>query len=136
MSPSIILEGDVDNKETTMKQQNEMIAACGLDCGECGIFKATNDVERAQRIVDWFKKERDEEVKIEDIYCLSCRGDRTRHWSPDCWILKCCVDQRGLDFCFECEDFPCEKLSEWAQESEDYGRALKQLEELRENRNG
>lgn len=77
-----------------MKQQNQMIAVCGLDCNECDIFKAANNPGIAREIVDWFKKERDTEVKIEDIRCLSCRGDRTKHWSLDCWILKCCVDRK------------------------------------------
>ena len=34
------------------------------------------------------------------------------HWSPDCWILECCVDKKKLEFCYECEDFPCDKLTE------------------------
>jgi len=110
-----------------LKQENKMIAVCGLDCSECDIFQAPNNPEIAQQIVDWFRKKRNIEVKIEDIRCLSCRGDRTKHWSPDCWILKCCVDKKGLEFCYQCEDFPCEKLNEWAKGSKKYEEALTDL---------
>lgn len=110
-----------------MNKDNQMVAVCGLDCGECDIHQASNNPEIARQIVDWFKKERDIEVKLEDIRCLGCRGDRTKHWSPDCWILKCCVDEKGLEFCSQCDDFPCEKLIEWAKGSEKYGDALNRL---------
>ncbi|RLD17919.1 MAG: hypothetical protein DRI33_04660 [Caldiserica bacterium] len=114
-----------------MEQENQMIAVCGLDCSGCDIFKAANNPEIAQEIVDWLKKERDTEVKIEDIRCLGCRGDRTKHWSPDCWILKCCVDRKGLEFCYQCEDFLCKKLNEWAKGSKEYGAALNRLKEMK-----
>lgn len=61
-----------------------MIAVCGLECHKCDIFQATNDLKVAQKIADWFKKERNEDVKLEDIRCLGCKEDRTKHWSPDC----------------------------------------------------
>jgi hypothetical protein len=114
-----------------MMEEKQMIAVCGLNCGECDIFQASNNRELAQKIVDWFKKERDTEVKVEDIRCLGCRGDRAKHWSPDCWILKCCVDEKGLEFCCQCEVFPCEKLRKWAEESKSYGEALNRLEEMK-----
>jgi hypothetical protein len=114
-----------------VKQENQMIAVCGLDCGGCDIFQATDNPKIAQQIVDWFKKEKNEEVKIEDIHCLGCKGDRAKHWSPDCWILKCCVDVKRKEFCYECGDFPCEKLNQWAKSSKRYGEALNRLEKLR-----
>ena len=113
-----------------MKQENQMIAVCGLDCSRCDILQATNDPEIAQQIADWFRRERDTEVKIKDIHCLGCKGDRTRHWSPDCWILECCVDRKGLEFCYECEDFPCDRLNEWAEGNEGYGEALERLKRM------
>ncbi|HQJ57363.1 MAG TPA: DUF3795 domain-containing protein [Caldisericia bacterium] len=76
------------------------------------MLQATNNPEIAKKIADWFKEKRNEKVKIEDIHCLGCRGDRKMHWSPDCWILECCVDKKKLEFCYECEDFPCDKLTE------------------------
>jgi len=113
--------------------EEEIISVCGLLCSSCDIMEATTKKEVAQRIVDWFRKEQDQEVNIEDIKCDGCRGDRTMHWSPDCWILKCCVDDRGLDYCNECADFPCQKLIDWSKESKGYAHALERLKELKRN---
>ncbi len=110
-----------------------MIGACGLICNECDIFQASSDPKIAQQIVDWFKKERGEKVSLEDIRCLGCKGDRTKHWSPDCWILECCVDKKGLEFCYECVGFPCERLEEWAKGSKRYEEALNRLKEMRKD---
>ena len=122
-----------------LKLKKEMIAICGLDCGSCDIRKAPHDAEAGQRIVAWFKKEgwlkEDEginEVIERRMYCKGCRGDRAVHWSPDCWILKCCVDDKGHKFCYQCSTFPCERLSEWAKQGDNYCHALDRLKEMKE----
>ncbi len=114
------------------------IAVCGLDCELCDIRKAPHDPEAAQRIVAWFKKEEwlSEDEGIDEIiersmYCTGCRGDRSVHWSPDCPILICCVDKKGLEFCYQCSEFPCEQLTEWAQQGEQYSQALTRLEKMK-----
>ena len=116
-----------------MTVENKMIAVCGLICNGCDILEATNDKKIAHEIADWFKKEKHIEVKIEDIHCDGCKGDRKKHWSADCWILQCCVDKKGLDFCFQCEDFPCKKLENWSKESKEYKEALERLKEMEKN---
>ena len=63
-------------------------------------------------------------------HCLGCRGDRSAHWAESCWILKCCVDNKGLEYCYECELFPCARLSEWAEERNQYAEALKRLQQM------
>jgi len=113
-------------------KEDKTIAVCGLVCEGCEIRRANSDKDTAQKIADWFKNERGEEVKPEDIRCLGCRGDRSEHWSPDCWILKCCVDDKGLDYCHQCGDFPCVKLSEWAEGDERYGEAVDRLKGMKQ----
>ena len=54
------------------------------------------------------------------------------HWSSDCWILRCCVDEKGHKFCYECDVFPCERLSERAEQNDHYGQALDRLKEMKE----
>jgi hypothetical protein len=108
-----------------------MIAACGLDCTVCDIRLATDDPEIAQRTADWFHTELGIKLKLEDVRCEGCKGDRAKHWSPDCWTLQCCVYDKGLEFCYQCEDFPCQKLNDWAEGSERYSKALERLKEMK-----
>ncbi len=121
-----------------LKLNEKMIAVCGLDCGPCDIRNVTSDAEAATRIVAWFKKEgwlkenegREEVIK-RGMYCKGCRGDRSVHWSSDCWILKCGVDDKGHEFCHECSEFPCQRLEEWSQQNDNYGKALARLKKMK-----
>jgi len=124
-----------------------MIAVCGLDCDGCDIRLVPTDANAARRVIAWFKQmgwlEENEgvaEVIERRMYCRGCRGDRSLHWSADCWILKCCVDDRHLEYCHECDVFPCQRLVEWSQQNASYTEALNRLQRMRdlsdgENRN-
>ena len=64
--------------------------------------------------------------------CLGCRSDREKkHWSGNCWILSCCIDDKNLDSCHKCPEFLCEKLDAWGKENEGYAKALQRLEKMR-----
>lgn len=115
-----------------------MIATYGLDCESCEIMLAPTDPDGAKVVVDWFKREGwllDSEGMTQAIerkmYCTGCLGNRYTHWSPDCWILQYCVDQRGHSTCSECEAFPCEHPVDWAQQNDGYKAALARLRQLR-----
>lgn len=116
----------------------EMMAACGLDCGRCVIRRLPFDDEAATRCVSWFRQmgwlseeEGAPEAVERGMYCRGCLGDRTVHWSVDgddiCWILQCCVDERGHEHCAECNDFPCDRLVEWGTTDDAYSEALERL---------
>jgi len=126
-----------DPELIVLKSKKELIAVCGLDCGPCDIRKAPNDPEAATRIVAWFKKEgwlkENEgiaEVVKRDMYCKGCKGDRSVHWSPDCWILKCCVDDKGHEFCYQCNIFPCDRLLDRVKKDGHYRQALDRLKKM------
>jgi hypothetical protein len=95
-----------------MKQQEKNIAVCGLPCYKCDILLSSDDLEKAKKEAAELKQMLGMDVKPKEVRCDGCKGDRSRHFSPDCWILHCCVDEKGLEFCYECTDFPCEKLNE------------------------
>ena len=65
-----------------------------------------------------------------EMYCHGCLETRDVHWSPDCWILQCCVDQRDLENCAWCPDFSCERLEQWAKQNQGYTEALERLRTL------
>ena len=96
---------------------------CGLDCSSCSIHLRTPEE------LNYWRKQK---VDLDKIRCDGCRSDRKyNHWSPDCKILNCCVYERGLEFCFQCEDFPCKKIEEWGKEFKHHERAVKRLHEMK-----
>jgi hypothetical protein len=115
----------------------KMMAACGLNCQTCEIRLAPSNQHAADVLIKWFKSEGwlagDEgmpEVIERKMYCTGCLGSRDTHWSGDCWILTCCVDQHGLTNCSQCGDFPCERLVTWSEQNDSYRQALKTLTRL------
>ena len=121
-----------------METRDQMIAVCGLDCGGCPIRTADTDVGSAEVLLGWFKgegwlKEHEgvTELMQRGPYCRGCHGDRSVHWAAECWILQCCVDDKGLTYCYGCDLFPCERLSEWAGQNEHYAQALNRLQSMK-----
>jgi hypothetical protein len=121
-----------------MEIREQMIAVCGLDCGGCPIRTADSDVGSAEILLGWFKGEgwlKEEEGVTELMqrgpYCRGCHGDRDVHWAANCWILECCVDDKGLMYCSECDVFPCERLTEWARQNDNYAKALNRLQTMK-----
>jgi len=118
-----------------IEQDLHLIGACGLDCGECEIRRMPFDDRAAKVVISWFRREgwleSDQgvaEALERGMVCEGCRGSRERHWSPDCWILHCCAEKRGLKYCSECSRFPCQRLLDWAEGGEVYGEALERLQ--------
>ena len=119
------------------------LAACGLVCSECDLRNMLNNIEAAERSIAWFKSkgwlEEDDDLSEaikRKMFCTGCLGDKETHWSPDCGILKCCVEEKNLNSCSFCSDFPCEKLEFRAESNERYIEALERLKPLcEESRN-
>mgnify|MGYP001078066535 CR=1 FL=1 len=106
-------------KDTTM------MAVCGLDCGTRDIRRAPTAPDAAQVVVAWFQEmgwleehESIAEVTERGIVCTGCRGDRYVHWSPDCPLLGCCVDEKHLEHCAQCDEFVCTNLEAFAHDGQ------------------
>jgi hypothetical protein len=108
-----------------------MIAPCGLDCGVCDIRLAPQKPELAEHLTQWLKERGYPDAEPGWFHCAGCPGDRVDHWSVDCWILKCCVDEHAMRHCSDCAEFVCERLESWAARSPKYGAALERLKSVR-----
>lgn len=121
-----------------MAEKNEWIAACGLNCETCSIRKVPEGGPAAEPALAWFRKmgwlKEDEGAAVaaeRKLYCRGCFGSRNEHWSADCWILKCCVDDKKLRHCSDCSEFPCQRIEEWGRSDPSYAKALEQLKRMR-----
>ncbi|MGE5628736.1 MAG: DUF3795 domain-containing protein [Solirubrobacterales bacterium] len=84
----------------------EMTSPCGLDCFNCPAQEKNITEEVRQKLVEATGKEPNE------VACKGCRTLKGRNLPT---IKSCptyeCASEHHLDFCYECEDFPCEKYN-------------------------
>ncbi len=77
------------------------LAYCGLYCGGCPLFRATQDgtLEAAAGYG----------VAAEHLRCTGCRTAKVSIYCLNCSMKKCAAGQ-GLGSCADCADFPCRVL--------------------------
>jgi hypothetical protein len=89
-------------------------ALCGLDCGECEAFLATQDndeagLEAAAR--KWTADYGRQDLTAEMCICDGCSSGKrlsTAH-AASC-KLRLCASSRGVQTCAHCSDYACETL--------------------------
>lgn len=81
----------------------KLSAPCGLDCFNCELYEE-NITEATKELVA--------EMTGKEVDSISCEGCRVNGCSvnPSCATLEC-VNEKKVEFCFECTEFPCEKLA-------------------------
>lgn len=62
------------------KRENLLFSLCGLNCGLCPMHL--------------------------NNYCPGCGGGEG---NQSCAIAKCSLSHTGVEYCFQCKEFPCEK---------------------------
>ena len=84
----------------------DLIACCGLDCGNCDARKATlnNDDALRGKTAKLWAEANNAPIKPEHINCMGCRteGVKFLYCSELCPIRKC-VREKGFGSCAECE---------------------------------
>jgi ribosomal protein L40E len=93
-----------------MNQKNPLLekaAICGLFCNACSLYiGSTEDENRLKMIADRFNE------SIEFVRCLGCRSERVGSHCKECHFKTCATD-KGIDFCSQCETYPCDALKEF-----------------------
>ncbi|MHB1002140.1 MAG: DUF3795 domain-containing protein [Armatimonadota bacterium] len=93
----------------------KMTAPCGLACFDCVIYKANDDEELRKRVSLQLG------IPMEKAVCNGCREENGK--CPvvisACDIFPC-TREKGVKFCFECQDFPCDHLHPYADKADKY----------------
>jgi hypothetical protein len=111
----------------TYDQIKNRLAPCGLHCGKCYAF-VDGDIRRnssllkeslgnfdiyAQRFTDLidepvFKKYPEFKDLLDYFVSVDCKGCRKEKCKifKDCKVREC-HEKKGVDYCFQCSDFPC-----------------------------
>lgn len=103
------------------------LAPCGLDCGRCADYENGEIKDLSIRLVQLLGNyRRVAEMKAEtkplfnnysqfeemltsfsQASCSGCRGENVL--CPIACTAKTCHREKGVDFCFRCGEYPCEK---------------------------
>lgn len=87
------------------EEKSFLAAPCGIYCGECVVYKAKDSKEMQEALIA-------KGLKRESVPCPGCRAIR-----GDCPATGgicetyTCSEKNGVEFCFQCPDFPCPKLN-------------------------
>ena len=97
-----------------MMDYRNMTAPCGLDCFNCPMFLAKTNAELRKKIAQGMH------LPMEKAMCNGCRNEKGTigflGMIEPCSAYKC-TQKRGIDFCFECPDFPCDHLHPYADKA-------------------
>jgi len=94
----------------TGKVDKELAAVCGLFCEACTLYIATKeDPERLKGLAARFQ------LSEEAVKCYGCRSDKRGPYCAMCKMSSCAAE-RGIEFCSECEDYPCSELKQFQSE--------------------
>ena len=107
----------------------QMTAPCGLDCFNCHFYLAREN-KKARALVEKMSEEYN--VPVEIMLCKGCRphdgkiplqkhifGD-----SHSCDAYEC-SKEKGLDFCGDCDEFPCDSLHPYADRADELPHNMK-----------
>ena len=82
---------------------NERVDAyCGLYCGACDVLQANLRGTVEKLAAEW-------KMTADELLCHGCRTEVAAVFCRDC-TFRACARRKGLEFCAECADYPCEAL--------------------------
>ena len=82
----------------------KLLAPCGIDCGICELYLAKDDSTLFDGLVA-------QGIPVEKLPCAGCRSVKGRcPMLPEACETYSCVKSHGMDYCFECDEFPCLRL--------------------------
>ncbi len=107
-----------------MENLREQTAVCGIDCFNCefyhtniaGFFESISPERKAGFAARGATRE--------NLSCKGCRKDGCKMLAGACATLKC-AKEKNVEFCYECADFPCQKLQPIAENADRYPHNLK-----------
>lgn len=91
-----------------------MTSPCGLPCFHCPVHLAKENPEIREKLATMLGVEPDKAI------CNGCRTQMGRiaflNAEKTCKIFLC-AEEKGIDFCHECDNFPCERFQPYADQA-------------------
>lgn len=91
-----------------------MTSPCGLDCFNCPAYLANEDMGLRAGISERLH------LPLEAARCEGCRNARgiisLLGDDKPCDVFRC-TNEKGIKYCYECADFPCDHLHPYADKA-------------------
>jgi hypothetical protein len=92
----------------------QMTSPCGLDCFNCPMYIANDDMKLRADISERLN------ISLEEARCKGCRNEggtiSLLGDSKPCAVFDC-TGKKGIGYCYECTDFPCDYLHPYADKA-------------------
>ena len=93
------------------QDKKRLSAVCGLFCPACTIFiGTTEDPQRLEAIAERFGQ------PVEAWKCEGCQSEKRSYYCENLCQMGTCAAEKGLEFCGECTEYPCEELKKFQAE--------------------
>ena len=97
--------------ENTRAPDKQLAAVCGLFCPSCTLYIGTyDDPARLQWLAGRFG------CPVDELACHGCRSDKRAYYCEETCTFVSCAAEKGIDFCGECAEYPCEPLKAFQTE--------------------
>ena len=97
----------MESKKNIPKPNIQLVGVCGLFCPACRIFLAQSEsLEKRMKMAKALQ------IPVEALKCDGCRS-QNRFIYCDICTMSACTKKAGLDFCADCEDYPCTPLKKF-----------------------
>lgn len=119
---------NTSDSEVRNPYNKDLISACGLYCGACGIYLATqeNDTEKILQYAVVLNQSYDETL------CDGCGANRkSLHCKKMCVFIDC-KQRKCVNFCLECDEFPCHTLQQFKSKMPHRIEILESLNRMKE----
>jgi len=81
---------------------------CGLYCGACPVLIGNETGKLAEIARRWG-------AKPGDLVCRGCKSGVESVYCKKC-DLKSCAEDKRVEFCCDCDDYPCSKLTDFVDD--------------------
>ena len=93
----------------------QMTAPCGLDCFNCPLYMALDNPGLREKVAQNLG------ISEEKANCRGCKNEggaiEAVGLLEPCSVFKC-TSEKGLDFCYQCDEFPCDNLHPYADKAD------------------
>jgi len=98
---------------------------CGLFCGACEIMLAYKKAKKAKTEAKWdeLPKEFTDFIPKAEVKCYGCKTDDVFIGCKGCGIRDC-AREKGVEFCFECNEYPCRLTNEMKKAVRKYKKIM------------